>query len=109
MAKIDLSSLSVDDLEQLIKDAGIEIVKRQKERVVEARDKAMSVLEQYGVMADEIMKVPGRVRAQRKKAQAKYRNPKNSQQTWAGRGRKPGWLVSELKKKGVKLEDFAVK
>jgi len=109
MAKIDLSSLSVDDLEQLIKDAGIEIVKRQKERVVEARDKAMSVLADYGVMADEIMKVPGRVLAQRKKAEAKYRNPKDPQQTWAGRGRKPGWLVSELKKKGVKIEDFAVK
>lgn len=109
MAKIDLSSLSVDDLEKLIKDAGIEIVKRQKERVLEARDKAISVLEQYGVMAEEIMKVPGRVRAERKQAPPKYRNPKDPNQTWAGRGRKPGWLVSELKKKGVKIEDFAVK
>lgn len=107
MAKVDLSSLSREELETLMKDAGAEIVKRQKRRVMEARNKAVSVLAEYGVMADEVMKVPGRVRSQRKKAPPKYVNPKNPKQTWAGRGRKPAWLLSELKKKGVKIEDFA--
>ena len=26
----------------------------------------------------------------------KYRNPNNAQQTWSGKGRKPGWFVSHL-------------
>ena len=38
---------------------------------------------------------------------AKYRNPKDSSQTWTGRGRKPNWLVDAVKK-GAKLESFAI-
>ena len=35
--------------------------------------------------------------------QAKYRNPKDTSQTWTGRGRKPNWLVDAVKK-GAKIE-----
>ena len=38
---------------------------------------------------------------------AKYRNPKDTSQTWTGRGRKPNWLVDAVKK-GAKLESFAI-
>ena len=41
------------------------------------------------------------------KLQPKYRNPANKDETWAGRGLKPKWLSSALKK-GKKIEDFAV-
>ena len=109
MAKHDLSSYSVDQLKDLIKDCGMELLKRQKDLVEEAREKALAILKEYGVMVDEVMKIPGRVRASRKKAAPKYRNPKNPQQTWAGRGRKPRWLEVELKKKGAKLESFLIK
>jgi DNA-binding protein H-NS len=37
----------------------------------------------------------------------KYRNPENSDETWAGRGLKPRWLVAALKS-GKKQEDFAI-
>ena len=40
------------------------------------------------------------------KVEAKYRNPANPMETWAGRGRQPKWLVAALKK-GQKLEAFA--
>lgn len=43
-----------------------------------------------------------------RKVSAKYRNPDNKQETWAGRGMKPKWLVAALKG-GKKLEAFAVK
>lgn len=109
MAKIDLSPLSVEELQTIIKDASLEIVKRKKDLVVEARDRVMTVLEEYGVMAEEVLKVPGRVRATKKKAPPKYRNPKDPEQTWAGRGRKPAWLVTELKKKGAKIDSFLIK
>ncbi len=39
--------------------------------------------------------------------QAKYRNPKDTSQTWTGRGRKPNWLVDAVKK-GAKLDSFAI-
>jgi DNA-binding protein H-NS len=42
-----------------------------------------------------------------KKLPPRYRNPKNRQETWAGRGNRPRWLVAALKG-GKKLEAFAV-
>ena len=38
---------------------------------------------------------------------AKYMNPDNPGETWAGRGRKPKWLVAKLDK-GEKITDFAI-
>jgi DNA-binding protein H-NS len=38
---------------------------------------------------------------------AKYRNPENPAETWAGRGLKPRWLAAAIKS-GKKLEDFAI-
>jgi DNA-binding protein H-NS len=38
---------------------------------------------------------------------AKYRNPENSAETWAGRGLKPRWLAAAIKS-GKKIEDFAI-
>jgi DNA-binding protein H-NS len=37
----------------------------------------------------------------------KYRNPANPEETWAGRGLKPRWLVVAMKS-GKKLEHFAI-
>ena len=38
----------------------------------------------------------------------KYRNPDNRNETWAGRGNRPRWLVAALKGGKKKLSDFAV-
>jgi DNA-binding protein H-NS len=38
---------------------------------------------------------------------AKYRNPENPGETWAGRGLRPRWLTAALKG-GKKIEDFAL-
>jgi DNA-binding protein H-NS len=38
---------------------------------------------------------------------AKYRNPENPVESWAGRGLKPRWLAAAIKS-GKKLEDFAI-
>jgi H-NS histone family protein len=38
---------------------------------------------------------------------AKYRNPANMSETWAGRGVRPRWLQAALKD-GHKIEEFAI-
>jgi DNA-binding protein H-NS len=38
---------------------------------------------------------------------AKYRNPDNPTETWAGRGLKPRWLTAAIKG-GKKLDDFLI-
>lgn len=39
--------------------------------------------------------------------QPKYRNPADPSETWAGRGKKPRWVVAALKK-GKRLEDLKI-
>jgi len=39
--------------------------------------------------------------------EVKYRNPDNPDETWSGRGRMAKWLAEKIKKRGVKIEDFA--
>jgi DNA-binding protein H-NS len=46
-------------------------------------------------------------RGRRGPVAAKYRNPANPAETWAGRGLKPRWLTAAIKT-GKKLEDFAI-
>ena len=38
----------------------------------------------------------------------KYRNPKNPEETWAGRGKQPRWLTAQLRG-GKKLDDFLIR
>jgi DNA-binding protein H-NS len=42
-----------------------------------------------------------------RKVAAKYRNPANRSQTWAGRGVRPRWLQAALKE-GRSIEEFAI-
>jgi DNA-binding protein H-NS len=43
----------------------------------------------------------------RGKVAPKYRNPDNDNETWAGRGLKPRWVVAAIKS-GKKLEEFLI-
>ena len=45
--------------------------------------------------------------APRKKATARYRNPDNPAETWAGRGRAPRWVQAALAE-GQTLDDLAI-
>lgn len=38
----------------------------------------------------------------------KYKNPENSAETWAGRGKQPRWLVAQVEA-GKRIEDFLIK
>jgi DNA-binding protein H-NS len=42
------------------------------------------------------------------KVLAKYRNPRNPEETWAGRGKQPRWLASQLQS-GKKLDQFLIR
>ena len=92
----------------------IELVKLQ-ERVEQAIAEkraadAQATKEQLRQMAEkagfDIRELYGK-RGPKSSGFAKYRNPKDTSQTWTGRGRKPNWLVAKLSK-GAKMSDFAV-
>jgi DNA-binding protein H-NS len=106
MAKIDLSKLSVEELETLVRDAQQEIVTRreaERERVLaQMRELAGSI----GMSLEDLLKQE-RGRAPRAAAGsvAKYRHPENPGLTWGGRGKRPQW-VAEWLESGRALEEL---
>lgn len=108
MASINVDKLSLRDLMDLETKVKKAIAGARDREKTEIRAKALELIEGSGFSVPELF---GKARAARvakvSNGEAKYRNPDNRSETWAGRGRKPNWLVTKLSK-GAKLEDFAV-
>jgi len=101
IAGVNLQKLKDDDLRELSQHIETEIsARRQKattELVAEFRAKAEKIgLDPVTVAALFAPRAPSRARRgsgdKRGTVAAKYRNPANPAQTWAGRGVKPAWI-----------------
>jgi DNA-binding protein H-NS len=110
MAKIDLSKLSIEEMQALAKDIEQEITTRkeqERERVLsQMRELAGSI----GLSLEDLLKQErGRDRAARVPAAAvstaRYRHPENAGLTWAGRGKRPQW-VTEWLESGRTMEEL---
>ena len=89
-------------LEERIQKA---IQKRKSEDAKAVKEQMAALAEKAGFSMAELF---GNKRGgKRGPVAVKYRNPKNPNETWTGRGRKPNWLNAELKR-GAKAESFAV-
>ena len=105
MAKIDgLDKLTYAELLDLHKRVGVAMIEAKAAEKRAVREKMEALAAESGFSVVELM---GGKKGSTKgsKVAAKYRNPKDASQTWAGRGRQPLWLVATLKK-GQKLESF---
>lgn len=104
MAKINgLDKLSYKELVELQQRVAQAMVERKAVERTEVRRKMTELAAASGFDLSELLGT----KASRKgsKVDAKYRNPADPTQTWAGRGRQPTWLVAALKR-GQKLESF---
>jgi DNA-binding protein H-NS len=106
MAKsgIDLSRLSIEELQNLARDIEVEIVNRrvmEKERVLNQMRELASSL---GMSLEEFLRQEGISSSQ---VPVKYRHPDNPTLSWSGRGKRPAW-VNEALASGKTLEDLSV-
>ena len=105
MAKngIDLSKLSIEELQALARDIETEVVTRraaEKERVLnQMRELAGSL----GMTLEELLREEKGVGSP---VPPKYRHPDNPGLTWSGRGKRPIWN-NEALASGKTLEDLA--
>ena len=108
----DLSKLSIEELESLVKDAQAEITARreaERERVFgQMRELAASL----GLTLEDVVRQQRKGGAAKGAAvaggvQPKYRHPSDPNQTWSGRGKRPAW-VAEALASGKSLEELAV-
>jgi DNA-binding protein H-NS len=102
MQSLDLQAMSVDQLwdfhQKLVAELGRKITE-EKARL-EAR------LRELNPPRAEDNRLPER--RPYPKVHPKYRNPKDPQETWAGRGKQPRWLAAQLRA-GKKLDDFLIR
>lgn len=108
MKKIDVASMSTDDLWSLhekiteILSARITAEKRGLEERLAALGRGHTI-EGGTARATE-----GKARRKYPRVFPKYRNPSVPSETWSGRGKQPRWLAAALKS-GHKIDDFKIK
>jgi DNA-binding protein H-NS len=111
-SKLNLSSLSIDDLWTLHEEVGALLSERIDAEKRELEERLAKLNRR--LTSDTRVNPPNLQVTERRKARRKYppvlpkfQNPSNPSETWAGRGKQPRWLVSQLKA-GKKINDFLI-
>jgi DNA-binding protein H-NS len=112
---VNLSTLSDEELADLVAAAEGEIVARRERKKEEFLSSFREAMNALGLSPAEVAaSLGGRRRGKgigstgrRAQVQPKYRNPASPEQTWSGRGKKPKWLEVQIAK-GKKVEEFAI-
>ena len=102
----DLEKMSFAELTEM--EARIERLKIEKQNTERAavRKQLMDLAKQHGFDIRELL--DGRKKGKGSVA-AKYRDPKNPENTWTGRGRMPRWMTAATKGGRVSKVDFLIK
>ncbi len=106
---MDLKNLSARQLDEIVAAAARRKTELAGETLASVRAKIEKILRDEGLTLDAVFgnrKTGGR-KATRAKVAPKYRNPKDSAQTWSGRGLKPRWVADALKS-GKTLANLAI-
>ena len=69
----------------------------------ELRQKVTALVKEHGLSAQDLFG-----RGRKGAVAVKYRDPKNPQNTWTGRGRMPRWLTAAMKGGKAKKENFLI-
>jgi DNA-binding protein H-NS len=101
MKRSDLESLSIDELWALRDEIATVL--------------GAKMLAEKRVLEERLRKLDGRTQVDLTRktrrfyptVHPKYRNPNKPTETWSGRGKRPRWLVAELKS-GKRLDDFRI-
>jgi DNA-binding protein H-NS len=99
--KIDIKNMTRKELEKLGSDVEKALVKLQKKDLKKIRLEMDKLAAAHGVTVADVL--GGRAPAPAKKAvkakaksTPKYANPKDTSQTWTGKGRQPVWFKDAI-------------
>lgn len=89
-------------------NAKARVAAAEEEAKQELRDKIEGLIEGTGFnLVDLYPRLGPTKTGARRRADVRFRDPANPENTWTGRGRTPTWLREHLDK-GAKTQDFAV-
>ncbi len=106
--KVDLQKLSYRELVELKGKIGKAIEAKKMAEKTNIKNKVKELIEGAGFDVGDIVGGTASKSLKGRKVAAKFRNPKNPEETWTGRGRQPKWLVAELAR-GRSLNSFPIK
>ena len=107
MADIDLSSLDIAELTDLVGKAQSEVASREKRRRKDLRSELERRVAAAGYeMGDIFPELGSGSRPGRQKRAAKYRNPQDPDQSWSGIGRTPKWVQAIVDERGIDVASF---
>lgn len=105
MAKMNgLDKMSLAGLKDLRARVDKTIAEREQTERAQLKKKVEAMVAAAGMSLNDLV---GKAPRKGRPVAIKYRNPKNAEQTWTGRGRPPRWLADAVKK-GAKKESFLV-
>ena len=111
--KINLATLTMDELWALHEEVGSMLSEKitAEKRGLEERLAKLNggLISDKATITRAALQVGERRTFRRKYPPVlpKFQNPSNPSETWAGRGKQPRWLVSQLKA-GKKMNDFLI-
>lgn len=103
MKDSQLEKMTVKELREL-RDRIDETIKSAMVRDrAELKAKMVALAEEHGLSLQDVLG-GGKVRKSSGPVAIKFQNPKNPEQTWTGRGRKPNWMTEA----GGNIERFRI-
>ncbi len=85
--------------------ARLKVGKQNAERA-EVRQKLLEIAKEHGFEISDLFGKGGR--KGKGTVAVKYRDPKNPENTWTGRGRMPRWMTAATKGNKAKKDDFLI-
>ncbi|MBZ4194820.1 MAG: H-NS histone family protein [Candidatus Contendobacter sp.] len=96
-----VSASSIEDLKALIKKAEGAIEEKKVGEIMTVREQMVKLAGTLDMTPQEILDFS--IRKRRAPGVPKYRNPANPEQTWTGRGKKPGWLKQAVDQEALRI------
>jgi DNA-binding protein H-NS len=94
MPNVDLSTLTIEELEILRNDIDAEKMRRREEERERLSAEVHAAAARYSMSVNQFLKAGAKKR--RVAAAPKFRNPDNPKEIWSGRGKKPAWVQKAL-------------
>jgi len=107
MTAIDISTLSLDELNTLQKDVDKAVRNYEKRRKQEALAAAAATAKEMGFSLSDLVGDKAISASKGRVNPPKYRHPENPDVTWTGKGRQPAW-IKEAVAKGQPLDELLI-
>ena len=104
ISEINLLDMDESELAALSRRVSKALEEYDVRKKAKARAAAEALAKEYGYSLSELAEAIGSTGS---KGAPKYAHPKNPEQTWTGRGRKPKWVEAHLSS-GGELDDLAI-